>query len=508
MRLTNAAVPGRAAMAVHPITRLCTAWQEQPGDDPAGRRHCAEELLRLLGWDLAIPFTARECASALHAVPFVLRAPNRTVIIAYFLPPDSLEPPSAVVERYLDFCPASRMLVDEAKQFKAQYALITDLFRTYLYDTQAEELLLYADDPADFYREFAGVLPPDCVAANSLAELRRQPYTNKARQLRLWRQGWTKTLQREGKLSEEIAGMALDRLLALRFLFGCEVFRRTKWRLQQRFDEITDRVMQGPPDGCGAALVRLFHDMYFDWKIDLFEITPPLDAALQNDDIAMDLIGEFALLSSAKFDMASILESFNHGMPSDKLLVRTVPDFNEEREQYLSRQRVHTVDRAKLHIDISEEGYRAITYWFDRLVALYEELDAAFTANAFPEAAGDSADGDAGAPAHDGDLLSWSEVNARRPGALVDRFTHACEKGIAIYYDNPLQHRIARLLLTLHLIQRYAESGHAVETFPRIARCLNVRPLVVPKEDAEQGPRQRVKVGLIADLDNNPDAYY
>ncbi|MCC7260388.1 MAG: hypothetical protein IT567_05085, partial [Alphaproteobacteria bacterium] len=241
--------------------------------------------------------------------------------------------------------------------------------------------------------------------------------------------------------------------------------------------------------------VKLFHDMYFDWKIDLFEILPQLDQVLMDDDLTMHLLGEFAMLSSMKFDIQTILESFNHGTPADKMRVRAVPDFNEEREQYLSRQRVNTVDTMTLHLDVAEEGYRAIFYWFDRLIELYEKLDVDFTADSFY-----AEEGEARPAASDNvDLFAWSEINGKRPVALADRFTHACEKGMILYCDTSQQHRIARLMLTLHLIQKYDEKGYMAEAFPRVKDSLKPRPLVVPREEIGNGPRRRIQIGIVDD---------
>jgi hypothetical protein len=484
-------------VAVNPITRLCESWWGQSAETTVDRqRQFAEELLRLMGWELPIPFTARERSLSLGAIPYVLRGANKTIVAAYFLPGDVLEAPTSVIERYLDFCPATRMLLDEARELKAPYVFMTDLYRSYLYDTQLEEMLLYADDPAEFNRELAVVLSREQVDAGVLEELRRLSYTDRARQLRLWTQTWVKTLKLEGRIPEESAWTAVDRLIVLRVLFRCEVFRRTKWRLEQRFHEITARVLEGPHQGCGNDLVRLFHDMYFDWKIDLFEITPQLDQALQDDDLTMHLLGEFAMLSSMKFDTATILESFNHGTPADKLRVRTVPDFNEEREQYLSRQRVNTVDTMTIHLDVVEEGYRAIFYWFDRLIELYEKLDVDFTADSF---FADENTEDAVAEKPNVDLFAWSEIDHKRPVALADRFTHACEKGMLLYCETPQQHRIARLMLTLHLIQKYDEKGYMAEAFPKVKESFKPRPHVMPKEEIGSAPRSRIKVGIVED---------
>lgn len=55
--------------------------------------------------------------------------------------------------------------------------------------------------------------------------------------------------------------------------------------------------------------------------------------------------------------------------------VRAVPDSNDERDHFLSRQTVSTVDSARIEIDLLEEGYRSIFHWFDKVVAVYERLE-------------------------------------------------------------------------------------------------------------------------------------
>jgi len=212
--------------------------------------------------------------------------------------------------------------------------------------------------------------------------------------------------------------------------------------------------------------------MWCDWRIDLFEVIPELDQVLSQDAIAVPLLKEFALLSRSKFSIATILESFNVGDPAEKLRVRMVPDVNEEREHYLAKQSLDTIDSARIEIDLMEEGYRAVFHWFDMVVALYDRLSADFDAKTYRSA---PVNGEL-------DLFAWSQLDAGRPRACADKMAYACERGFGIYYSGPRQYRIGRLLLTLHLISRYDQSRQAVNTFPTLRNVMMKRPLVLQSE--------------------------
>ncbi len=453
------------------ISRLCESWWGRLADSTKLEQHrYAEELLHLLGWEQPIPFSPKGAAAALSAAPYLLRAGGQTAVAAYFVMPGTLEPPSAIVERGLDFCPATRVLVSETRSVNMNYVFISDLYRSYLYDARTDELLLYADDPKTFNRDFAPVMKQAHVERGSLEEIRRQPRSTVARQLREWCERWIEHLAARGRVSEEKASLAIDRLMVIRFLFDHDILRRTRWRLQQRFMELVMKAASSSPEGSGEALTNLFHDMWFDWKIDLFEGTPELDQALWNDTISVPLLREFALLSHGKFNIATILESFNCGEPAEKLRVRMVPDENEEREAFLRKQSLDTIDHARIDLDLVEEGYRAIFFWFDKVVGLYERLDIDFDSKTYT-----------GAP-QEMDLFSWSELNSGRPSACADKIAYACERGFGVYYATPRQYRIARLMLTLHLISQYEQGRQAVNTLPSLKSVMMKRPAVLPSE--------------------------
>lgn len=453
------------------ITSLCESWLAAL-TDAAKQEHprFAQELLRLLDWEQPVPFSPHKESETLGAAPYLLRAGGQTTIMAYFTLPGTLDPPSSVVDRGLDFCPATRGLVNESRSLHGHYVWISDLNSSYFYDARTDELLLWADTPRIFETEMSPILKRAAVERGSLDEARRPPRSFVARQLREWRSHWQTQIETVGRVTETQSALVMDRLAVMRFLFEHEIFRRTKWRLQQRFDEIEARAWSASTEGCGGQLVRLFHDMWFDWKMALFEADPMLDRALSRDEIAAPLLRELGLLSRSKFCVATLLESFNHGEPAEKMRVRMVPDANEDRDHYLTRQTLETIDRARIEVDLAEEGYRAIFHWFDKVVALYERLGAEFDRKNHSEL-----------PQQDMlDLFSWSERDAHRPSACGDHMAHACGQGILVYYNSPQQFRVARLLLTLHLIARYHENRHPVNEFPPLEQALAPRPKVLP----------------------------
>ncbi len=455
------------------ITRLCESWWERLTDSSRSeQRRFAEELLALLDWEQPVPFTPKEGATALSAAPYLLRAGGQTAVVAYFVMPGTLEPPSAMTERGLDFCPATRVLVREARAISVNYVFVSDLYRSYLYDARTEELLLGADDPRMFNELFVPALSRTPLERGALEELRRQPRSVVARRLREWMQQWVDTLSRRSRLAEDQALLVVDRLLVIRYLFDHDILRRTKWRLQQRFAQLVKQASEKHADKCGEELAALFHDMWFDWRIDLFEPHPGIDEALSESGVVASLLKEFHLLSRSKFSIATILESFNYGDPAEKMRVRMVPDVNEEREHYLHKQTLDTIDTARIDIDLVEEGYRAIFHWFDKVVALYDRLEGEFQVSAYRSVP----------QAQELDLFGWSELDANRPSACADRFAHACEHGFGIYYNSARQYRIARLLLTLHLISRYDQTRQAVDRLPSMKKVLMKRPVVLPAE--------------------------
>jgi hypothetical protein len=146
-----------------------------------------------------------------------------------------------------------------------------------------------------------------------------------------------------------------------------------------------------------------------------------------------------------------------------------VPDANEDREHYLATQSLSSVDDARVVVDLQEEGYRAIFFWFDRVVSVYERLTSVY----------ESQQQAAPMPADELDLFAWSAVDASRPDACADVLAHVCTHGFGILCGDATQFQIARLLFTMHLVQRYAERNHAVERFPSFEAIFEERPEVM-----------------------------
>ena len=214
------------------FTRLCESWSNRLADATrADQQHYAEQFMRLLGWEQPLPFSPRDGAQSLAAMPYLLRAGGQATITCFFVFPGVLEPPSAVVEAGLDFCPATRALVEDVAAANMHHVFITDFYRSYFYDALTEELLLHSDQPRDFQHEFVPVLKRAAVERGALDELRRQPRSVVARHLREWMHHWIHVIARQGKISEDTASIALDRLVVMRYLFSHDIFRRTKTRL-------------------------------------------------------------------------------------------------------------------------------------------------------------------------------------------------------------------------------------------------------------------------------------
>ena len=131
------------------IAKICESWWGHLTDSSkVEQRAYVMKLLALLDWDLPIPFSPQATAEQLNALTYLLRGGGQTTIATYFLMPGALDAPSAVIEKGLDFCPVTRALLEESQSPNIHYALISDLYRSYFYDAQTDELLLHADDPA------------------------------------------------------------------------------------------------------------------------------------------------------------------------------------------------------------------------------------------------------------------------------------------------------------------------------------------------------------------------
>jgi len=460
------------------IARLCESWWEKLADNAKVDQHrFAQELLALLGWNDVAPLTSQSAnlESQLAHTPtiiYILRGSAHSPVAAHFVMPGSLEPPGLIVKRGLDLCETTRTLVSATRSLQGHYAFITDLYRSYLYDVRTEELLLHADTPAKFRREFVDVLTREPIERGALDEIRRQPRSYVARQLREWCHHWNETFMAEMRLSEESSLLAIDRLLVLRYLFDHDILKRTGWRLRQRYSDLIEKVFSDDSTGSGKELTMLFHDIWFDWKASVFAPEPKLDATLEKDVLAASLLKELALHSCTKFGIATILESFNYGEAAEKARVRMVPDENEERETQLAKQTSATIDAFRLELDLEDEGYRAIFYWFEKLIALYDRLEIEF----------DSCASRTEGLGQEMDLFAWSEMAAKEPQALTDKIHHAVEKGLTLYYSTPRQLRTARLMLYLYLISHYDQTRQRFTRFPNMDNIFQKRPPVLDSD--------------------------
>lgn len=464
------------------IAKICESWWGRLSDSSkVEQRAYVMKLLALLDWDLPIPFSPRATAERLNALTYLLRADGQTTIAAYFLMPGALDAPSSILEKGLDYCHTTKALMQESRSPNINYVLISDLYRTYFYDGQTDELLLRADDPASFNHQVAEHLKHGRVVRGALEEIRREPRSMVARRLREWRERWKRLLNEYHHIPETNLDVLMDRLMIIRFLFQHDILRRTRRRLEERFLALCAEGVVGNSKArreCGGKLVRLFHDMWLDWHAEIFAPLPALDELLEDNDLVAPLLSECMLQSRAKFSIATILESFNCGDPTEKLRVRMVPDENEDRDYYLSKQTLETIDAARIEINVHEEGYRAIFHWLDKLIDLYDRINLDFEAKASRETSRNNIV----------DLFAWSAVDSKRPEACTDRLSHACAKGLRIICKNERQERLARLLLTLHLIHLAGLKQQSINHLPTI------RPVF--EREGSESSGQSAKPGL------------
>lgn len=455
------------------IQRLCESWWERLADSTRDDQHrYAERFLSLLGWTETDHLEPAAVPGQPTTTAYVVRIQAHAPLVTYFTLPGMLEPPAAVIKRGLDFCETTRTLVDTNRFFGAGYAFITDLFRSYLYDARTDELLLWADAPAQFTQEFGDVLQKERIEAGSLDEVRRQPRSYTARQLREWVQRWTETLCVDWRAPEEIAWLALDRLVALRYIAERDLAKKPGWQVVQHFERLMTLAVSGRSEGIGRQLTALFSDVHSAWGADLFAPQPALEATFEQDGLAGPLLRELALLSCTKFTIPTVLESFNFGDAAEKARVRMIPETNEDRQTYLAQRTTANVDATHIELDIADEGYRAVTHWLDRLIDTYERLNAEFmmgSAHARPAA-------------EEMDLFGWSEMDAQVPAAFSDPVRHAAEHGITVFCSSPRQFRTARLIMFLHLVDWFGKSSGRFQGFPNLESALKRRPRVLESD--------------------------
>lgn len=470
------------------LQRFCETWWTRLSDSAKVEHHLfAGEFFDLLGWVGVKGLGSQGALIPEGTASYVMRVGAETAVAAHFVVPGVLAPPGSVVEKGLDFCETTRRLVDATRSVQVDYAFIFDLYRSYLYDAATEELLLYADTPAEFDQGLGPVLPRSEVERGSLEEIRRQPRSYVARQLREWCHRWCAALVGDFRASEEVATLIIDRVLVLRFLLDQEISTQPARQWSQRFAGLLASAGDGDDvQGTGKALTGLFRDLWQDWRADLFA-DEASDETLEKDAVAVPLLSELRLLSRAKFTIPTILESFNFGEAAEKARVRMIPEDDEEREVYLAKQTPATMGSAQIAIDLADEGYRAIFHWLDKLVELYARLERDHDAKHKRRTA----------LTDDMDLFAWSELNARRPRALYDKLEHAVESGLVVYYTSSRQLRTARLMLYLHLISRCAQGKERLDRFPRVEAALQPRPGMLDSD--------RKRIFQAADAGNQQD---
>jgi hypothetical protein len=322
---------------------------------------------------------------------------------------------------------------------------VTDLGRSYLYDTQHDELLLHADSPQLFLREIFDEVTRECVDEGGLLEVRRPSRSAMARQLRDWEQRWVERLA--GDDETDVAEQFMDQLVIARFLSESGV--RTNGDMQP-IECIRALLHESTPENAGSRWSKICQTLYTKHGVSFFQPSGKMLKLTSDNDTMSALFGELGRMSRSKFDVPCVLESFNYGEASEKARVRLVPAPDEDRERALASQSLDTLGDFKLEIDVLEEGYRSIGHWFAELVGIYRRL---------------------GVP-----------MKAPTDGESRDAITRAVEEGICIYFASPRQLRTARLLLHLYIIDLYRKYGATLVRFPGVPRAFEARPTLLEKE--------------------------
>ncbi|HPP59066.1 MAG TPA: hypothetical protein PLT82_08040 [Candidatus Hydrogenedens sp.] len=445
-------------------------WKWAQASQGVERYRYIEDFFHRLGWKSFIPLPETEIIKNTGTFPFLLTTAKGKGFYIAIVPDNLLHVPSRVKNDYLDFCPVSRLLIDEFSGEHSPYLLITDFGKFHFYSIPEQTLLLWADYPAQFQAEIAPLLFEMAIDNGSLDEIPQIPKSTMARELREWNSSWVKKLMQFSDLPEEKTNIIIDRLFIIHHVFSNKIFWKTREFLEERLLDLIDlAITQQQSAGIGEALISLFHDMWFDWRINVFQIDTEIDRVLSEDEIATELLYEYPLLSPKKFETSVMLESFNYGDALERMRIRMIPEPNPDREAYLHTQTKETIDQAQIEVDISEEGYRAILFWFDRLIKCYEMLEEKEMAKLPPAENVD-------------DLWTWGHRNNDIPMTFRNKIQQACLHGFRIYYQNARQLRIARLLLTIHLIQLYSESKHPLEKFPSMEHIFVKKPEPIPSE--------------------------
>ncbi len=462
------------------MVKLCDRWwTELSHSKSETMKPVAEEWLGLLGWSEGEAIFLEGAAYG-----FVVESAAGQRIVFYFTMPGQLETPSVMIKKGLDYCETTLMLVGAAQLEHYDYAVITDLNRTYAYDARSDELLLSSDSPNLFVRDVMEELLKENVDQGALVEARRDPASYVARQLRTWSERWVTVLSREPYGSEAVSDVIMDRILVLRFLYSHPICVTTSWSYKQQFTQVIASAYEESPASARRDLLRLMDDLHRIWQSDMFAPDDSVRRIITCSVVVVEMIQELALMAKNKFTLSTILESFNYGDASEKARVRLVPEPNDDRESWLGGLSTADFGKAKLELDVLEEGYRAIPYWFDRLLNTVERIarehDLSTLISECTLASPDL--GEHG----EMDLFSWSEEQSnshtKEPPSGVD-LVHVClSRLFHVWTASERQHRTARIVLLLHLIELYESDRYPFGVFPEVEQVITERPTMLDSD--------------------------
>lgn len=444
------------------LVRFCEEWWSRLAQSDASLLDPASVgFLELLGWSDTKRGDFAEGAMRVCMVG------TRPALTFAFVGPGALDAPSNVVDAGLDYCAGTRRAAGAARHTEAPYLCVTDFYRTYLYDLRSDELLLYSDSPERFRMEMYVEVMREAVEEDSLDELRRDPKSYTARQLRAWCSRWGAAAAKHPSGNEGAGEDLIDRLLALGFL----VHHGPRPAEGDAAMDALQAFSSGriAADGAGGAFYRLMSRLGDTFNATLLSPEGAIGRLFEDAQFGDTLAREFTLLSRTKFTIPVILESFNYGDAQEKMRVRIVPEYDETRDQYLSTQTASSVDALRVEVDLVDEGYRAVGHWFEKVIRTYERIAIE---------SGASTDAVAGRE----DLMNWSERNASTPDAARDPYRWCVEQGLRILHAAPRQLRLARLMLYLHLMQRMALRREPLRRFPNMEAAFAARPRLVASE--------------------------
>lgn len=462
------------------ILTLCDRWWTELSHSESGTmKPVAQEWMGYLGWAVeeALYLEGAACA-------FNVDSASGQRIIFYFTMPGALETPSVMIEKGLDYCECTLALLGESQLEGYDYAVMGDLNRSYVYDVRSGELLLHSDSPNLFVRDVMPELLKSSVDDQGLDEVRRDPGSAVARQLRVWSQRWATILSREPNGSEGVADAIMDRVLVLRFLYDHSICESPSWSYRMHFTQLITTAYDESPARARRALLRLMDDLHRIWQSDMFVPDDSVRRIITRSIVVVEMIQELALMSKNKFTQATILESFNFGEAAEKARVRLVPEYSEERELWLARLSETQLGDSKIELDIMEEGYRSIPHWFDRLLnalmRVGREHDLTEVASECTVAAPDFEENG------ELDLFSWREEEPNyaqtESSSEVDLIKVCLQRLFVVWAVGERQQRTARMMLLLHLIELYASDRYAFGVFPGIEQVITERPTLQGSE--------------------------